>query len=550
MRFILILAISCLASIRALALNADEFSGLLPKDEMLTKMVPTLKPVVWELKPGLVAVVSNPLEDKKGAQSHLSVYSSSGTKHVLLDRIGFDFESPGAIDYFNFQIDNSKDIGIGVNPDIGVSIGVCSVYIFSLNSGTNRLALVQHIQDTAGCSRTYFRNQTPDTPASLSCLYRRMPGTQECYYWDGNKFSETSNEALLDYKLHSWMKSYPDLAEHDGAPLRMFLGLGPDWASSPKASGMLSDIKKNYPEFKLLPYIEYSLAKSTQDYSAIISKYPHRLFHAATDEFLTAWKHMPSQEIHVAALAQLRIAELTAAKGDAPKEQVLLEWQKVLSQYTTPLSGKDPSINYEEWRRIIMPAYFTIIDLHNQMGNNVEANAIADELLNLPDVVYGDNYERRVYPEVYLYKAEQMAKAKDYTAAEKYLKEIIYGYPSIGWGYHGGISGTYYRNAIELTTLLPSDNAMQFMSEISTGAFAQYRLSTENKAWTALMRAGRLSDAGRSTEAKALLKETYELYPRETLSLIRNGNSHSALDKYFQQEMGTELSKYFDTLQK
>lgn len=206
MRLILLIGLFFLTPIRASALNADEFSGLLPKDEMLTKMPATLKPVLWELKPGLVAVVSNPLEDRKGAQSHLSVYSSSGAKHVLLDRIGFDFESPGAIDYFNFQIDDSKDIGIGVSPDIGASIGVCSIYIFRFSSETNRLTRVQHIQDSAGCSRTYFRAQTSDTRANLSCLYRRMPGTRLCYYWDGAKFSETSN---------AWVKTENKLVYFD-----------------------------------------------------------------------------------------------------------------------------------------------------------------------------------------------------------------------------------------------------------------------------------------------------------------------------------------------
>lgn len=360
----------------------------------------------------------------------------------------------------------------------------------------------------------------------------------------------TSTISGLDTVWQSWMKAYPDGSEYNWVPLKLLFN---DWAKFREPQGALQNIKNTYPNSKLIPYVDYELARSTQGLAEVAKKYPSEVFPKVTAEFLSAWGHLPAPGVRIAALAQMEIASRYYSL-DAPSdqkmdfEQGIREWRKVLTYYPNP-SGKDTSINNDEWNMIVLVAEFTLLEAYTRQGDIATASRIAEEILACPDRMYGYNYGKQSHAEVYLWKAEHLANEKNYAEAEKYLELVARDYTHVYWGYHGGIGDIYYKTSVKSLRMLPPIESAKILANYSTDQFFQSHLSDWNLAWTGLMRAGLLLEAGNEAKAKEILKATYLLYPVETRDLIKDHSPQNGLDNYFTYEGDTLLSKYYTDLQ-
>jgi tetratricopeptide (TPR) repeat protein len=354
----------------------------------------------------------------------------------------------------------------------------------------------------------------------------------------------------MDTIWDSWMRAYPAYSDYNWAPLKLLFN---DWANFRELRASLQNIRNTYPNSKLIPYVDYELARSTQELAGVAKKYPKEVFPEVASEFLTAWKHLPAPGVRIAALAQMRIAsQLYSFDGFVSQktnmEQGIHDWQKVLGYYPK-LFSKDKSITDDEWRRIILISYFALLSAYTEQGNSGMADKTAEEILKQPDLTYGDNYGRRSHAEIYLWKAERLADKKNYSEAEKYLELVARDYTNIDWGYHGGIGESYYTTSAKMARMLPIPDSIKILTNYSTDIYFQNHLSDRDLAWTDLMRAGLLLDAGRKAEAEELLKATCLLYPKETKYLIEDHSPQIGLDSYFPYEGDTPLAGYYKSIQ-
>jgi len=270
-------------------------------------------------------------------------------------------------------------------------------------------------------------------------------------------------------KWQEWVKYYPESADYDGGPLKLLasIPLGMD-GNGAQVHATFAEIKEKYPDSKLIPYVDYELAISTSELAAVATRYKTERFPAVCGEFLTAWKHLPSPGVKIGALAQMRIAdkyfspyEMTLVGGNA--DVALTEWKKVLEFYPDRSSGKAAAINDDEWRRIVLPAMFSWLEIARQKGDVQALPQIEDEILRLPDLDQGTNYGKRSHAEVYLARATRLAAAKKYQDAETYLRKVAVDYRDVYWGYHGGIGATYYETAGNSAGILPLPQAKEFL---------------------------------------------------------------------------------------
>jgi len=338
----------------------------------------------------------------------------------------------------------------------------------------------------------------------LSCLV--ILGTDSIIVAATITKSSTSIISDMDIAWDNWMKAYPDCSEYNWAPLKLLFN---DWANFHELQTSLQSIKNTYPNSKLIPYVDYELAKSTQELTEVAKKYPAEVFPGVTAEFLSAWRHLPAPGVRIAALAQMEIASryysLDAAVDQKMDiEQGIREWRKVLVYYPNP-SGKDTSISNDEWSMIILVAEFTLLEAYTKQGDIATASKIAEEILKYPDRMYGYNYGKDSYAEVYLWKAERFAKEKNYSEAEKCLKLVAKDYTNLYWGYHGGIGDFYYETSVKFLRLLPVSESIRILSDYSLDKYFQTHLDDRRLAWTDLILAGLLTEAGNETKAKDIL---------------------------------------------
>lgn len=343
--------------------------------------------------------------------------------------------------------------------------------------------------------------------------------------------------------LAEWKRDFPDSYDYEGVPLSLLaetyhpeLRVRYTIVHQPKDFDekiYLRRLITEYPQSKVAPLAAFYLYTWEHNYDALIKDWGNEKIPSAADGFRDVWGHYPIPGVRIAPIAQFYLAE-KASSEDA--------WRKVLEYYPSRLESS-PSILDEEYKRIILIAYFELLEKYDSANNVPMAVKLEDEILKISSHKYGNNFGKNSYAEVYLRKASRLASKKDYAKAEEYLDKVITDYGSEYWGYHGGIGDIYATSAVYEMNALPAENRVRLLGKLLKNP--PQELDT---CWANLILIGSLAEEGKDRNAEELLKALYEKYPDGVIEIIEGPYRGKTVGEWFSKEKTNRINHYYRSL--
>lgn len=343
--------------------------------------------------------------------------------------------------------------------------------------------------------------------------------------------------------LTEWKRDFPDSYDYDGVPLSM---LAETYRPELRARYTIVhqakefDVKKylrriitEYPKSKVAPLAAFYLYAWEDNYDALIKDWGNEKIPSAADAFRDVWGHYPIPGVRIAPIVQFYLAE-KASSEDA--------WRKVLDYYPNRLESS-PGILDEEYGRIILIAYFELLEKYDSVNNTPKAVKLEDEILKISSHTYGNNFGKNSYAEVYLRKAFRFASNKDYAKAEEYLDKVLTDYGSEYWGYHGGIGDIYAASAVYGINVLPAESRVRLL-----GKLLKTPPQELDTCWVNLILIGSLAEEGKEQNAEELLKALYEKYPDGVIETIERPYRGKNVANWFSKEKTNRINRYYRSL--